>query len=187
MSKRTLVLAALLCALLSPMFTSLAWGQGLTSTPQSIVLAATKGESISVSAASPGTVTFDLNGTVTPGSATVTWTTNWDLRPSRSAVTVCVYLSANLTGTGANTDSIPPANVYGQADSAGSFLALTSNGCGQTGNALQVWTTTIDNSNRKNGSHPDTLNLQIDETTPLLSLSADTYSGTLNIVAQATP
>ncbi len=189
MSKRTLVLAVLLCAFLSPMFSDLAWGQALTSTPATVTLEATKGESISVTSALPATVTFGLNGGITPGSSPVSWTTSWTLKQSRNSVTVCVYLGTpgNLTGSGTNPDVLPPANIYGQPEGSGPFSALTSSACGFS-NGLQIGAvTTITNANRKGATatRNDNVTLQIDETSPALSLSADTYSGTLNIVAQA--
>lgn len=173
-----------LAVLLGCTVTTSAWAQ-LNSTPQTVALAATAAESISVTITAPGPVNFNpLTGTTTVGSVTPAWTTNWDLKPQRNQVAVCVYLSGALTGTGGNADTIPAANVKGRPGGSGSFTALTANACGQS-NALSISTTVIDNANRKNGSKNDSVGLEIDQTG--LSLSADTYSGTLNIVAQATP
>ncbi len=183
MSKRTLVLTALLWAFLSPIFTTLAWGQ-LTSTPQPVVLTATKTESISVSAPAPGTVTFTLTGGVASGVGVPAWTTSWNLSQSRNSVDVCVYLTGDLTSSG--PDVIPPANVYGYKDGGGSRAALTNTACGSS-NGLVIRTIPISNANRKNSSQTDSVSLEIDETTPSISIAADTYSGTLNIVAQAGP
>ena len=182
MSKRTLILSLLFCAFLSPLFTSLAWGQ-LTSTPQIVALAATKQESLSVTITTPGPVNFTLTGgTNDPGSAVPAWTTNWNLKPQRNTLNVCVYLSGNLNGTGGNTDNIPPDNVLGLADGTGTPTPLNSTAWGAS-NGLQIWATAINNSNRVDGSHGNSVALQINDST--LTLSPDTYSGTLNIIAQA--
>ena len=157
----------------------------LNSTPQTVALAASKPESLSVTITTPGPVNFSpLTGTTTAGSVIPAWTTNWFLVPQRNQVAVCVYLSGALSGTGGNTDTIPAANVQGQPGGTGSFTALTGTACGQS-NALSISTTAINNSNRTNGSKNDSVALRINESG--LSLSADTYSGTLNIIAQATP
>src|SRR5574337_237225 len=158
----------------------------ITATPAAVALAATMNESISVSITTGGPVNFTLTGSTTDaGSVSPAWTTTWDLKPQRNTVTVCVYLSGALTGTGANTDTIPVANILAQANGGGSFLAMTGNGCGQAGNAFVVNTYTLATVGRKNISKNDNVSLEINNSA--LSLEPDTYSGTLNIVAQATP
>lgn len=141
-------------------------------------------ESISVVLTAPGPVHFALNGSVTTGSISPAWVSQWDLHPQRNQVQVCAYLSGALTGTGGNSDTIPPANVLGQPDGTGSFIAFTGTACGLS-NAVSVSITPITNQNRHNGSKNDSIVLEISETG--LNLSADTYTGTLNIIAQATP
>lgn len=162
-----------------------AWAQALNASPQTVALAAVKAESISVTITTGGPVNFNpLTGTTTAGSVNPAWTTNWNLKPSRTQVAVCAFLSGSLSGTGGNIQTIPAANVQGQPGGAGPFTALTGAGCGQA-NSLTISTTAITGANRTNGSKIDSVAVQVDETA--LSLSADTYSGTLNITAQATP
>lgn len=184
MGKNIYTRVIFLAAALTSVLTVPAWGQ-LNSAAQPVTLAAVQAESISVTITTGGPVNFNpLTGTITSGSVTPAWTTNWDLKPSRTQVQVCAFLSGSLTGTGGNTDTIPPANVKGQPGASGSFFALTGSACGQS-NALSISTTAINAANRKNGSKSDSVAVEIDQTA--LTLSADTYSGTLNIIAQATP
>ena len=77
------------------------------------------------------------------------------------------------------------ANVLAQADGAGSFLALTGTGCGLVGNAVTIHTYALASVGRKNISENDSVALEINDSA--LTLQADTYNGTLTIVAQATP
>lgn len=163
-----------------------AFSQALTSPPAPVVLSAKKPESLGITITTPGPVNFSLNGGTTPGSVVPAWTTNWNLNPQRTSLAVCVYLTGALIGTGTNPDTIPPANVLAQPNATGTFFALTGSACGQT-NAVTVNTIAITESNRRNGSANDSAGLEINETTPPITLSPDTYSGTLNIIAQATP
>jgi hypothetical protein len=166
------------CTLANP-----GWAQ-LTSAPQPVTLNALAPESLSVTLTTPGPVTFNLNGGTVPGSVVPAWTTNWNLANTRTSLAVCVYLTGALTAPAPNTDTIPPANILGQPDATGPFAALTGAGCGQT-NALVISTTAITNANRRNGSRNNSVALEINQTG--LSLAPDTYTGTLNIIAQATP
>lgn len=178
--------AGVLCAFGALIFAVAPAFAQLNSAPVPVALSATKPESLSVTLTTGGPVTFALNGGTTTGSVVPAWTTNWNLDPQRTQVQVCVFLSGALTGTGGNTDTIPPANVLAQPDATGSFTALTGSACGQS-NALSISTHAITLSNRKNGSANDSVGLEINETSPPITISPDTYSGTLNILAQATP
>jgi hypothetical protein len=182
LSKRNLLLSAFLGVLSSLTLAGMANGQA-SSTPVPVTLIAHKPESVSVTLTSASTVNFALNGTITAGDVSPAWTTTWNLFPTSSPVTVCVYLTGDLTGTGGNTDTIPPANILGQPEGTGAFTALTGTACGQS-NGLQINSVAINGSN-KSGSANDSVALEINEASPALTLSADTYSGTLNIIAQA--
>jgi len=180
------VCSGTLCSLLAVVFSAPAFAQ-LTSAPVPVALVALAPESLTVTLTSGATVNFTLTGgSADLGSITPAWTTTWNLKPSRNSVAVCVFLSGALTGTGTNTDTVPMANILGQPDAAGSFTAITGNGCGQTGNALLINTYALTSpASRKNVSKNDSVALEINDSA--LTLEADTYSGTLNIVAQATP
>jgi hypothetical protein len=96
-----------------------------------------------------------------------------------------VFLAGALTGTNGNPDTVPMANILGQPDATGAFSAITGSGCGQAGNALVINSYNLNTVGRKNVSENDSVALEINDST--LTLAADTYSGTLNVVAQATP
>jgi hypothetical protein len=184
LTRPTLVRSSSLAVLSSLLLTALASAQ-VTATPATVALAATKAESVSITLTTPGPVTFNLNGGTTPGSVAPAWTTNWNLQPTSTPLDVCVYLSGDLTGSiSGNTDTVPPANIFGSADGTGTYTALTGAACGQS-NALLINSIAISGSNHKNGSQNDSVALEINETSPAISLSADTYSGTLNIIATA--
>jgi hypothetical protein len=148
----------------------------------SVNLNATLTTSLTVNA-SPGLVNFTLvpSGTVT-GSAVINVTTAWTLKPSVGAVTTYAYFAtaaAALTdGTG---DNIPSANVSGSVN-GGAFGAFTGASPFAGSTSVTLSSTRI-LGNNKTGTHTDTLNLQIN--TAGLSLPAGTYTGVLNIEAQA--
>ena len=145
-------------------------------------LNATLSTSLTVSAA-PGLVNFALvpSGTAN-GSATVTITTSWTLRPSVGAVTCYAFFTAPgaALSDGAG-DNIPSANVSGSAD-AGAFAAFTANSPFAAGSSLQIFTERIIGTN-KTKTRADSLDLQISTTG--LNLPAGTYTGVLRIQAQA--
>ena len=183
MSKRSLLLSAFLGLLSSLTLAGLANGQA-SSTPVPVALVAQKAEAISVTLTSASTVNFALGGGVTAGDISPAWTTTWNLFPTSSPLDVCVYLNGALTGSiVGNTDTIPPANILGQPGGTGPFTALTGTACGKS-NAWQINTISINGSNKSDGAN-DSVSLEINEASPAITLSADTYSGTLNIIAQA--
>lgn len=148
----------------------------------SVNLSATLTTSLSVTA-SPGLVNFTLvpSGTVT-GSAVINVTTAWTLKPSVGAVTTYAYFATAAAAlTDGSGDNIPSAKVSGSVN-GGAFGPFT--GASPFGGATAVTlSSTRILGNNKTGSHADTLNLSI--TTSGLSLPAGTYTGVLNIEAQA--
>jgi hypothetical protein len=148
----------------------------------SVNLNATLTTSLTVNA-SPGLVNFALvpSGTAT-GSAVVNVTTAWTLKPSVGAVTTYAYFTAAATAlTDGSGDNIPSANVSGSVN-GGAFGAFTGASPFGAGTSVTLSSTRILGNNRT-GSHTDTLNLRIN--TAGLSLPAGTYTGVLNIEAQA--
>lgn len=155
----------------------------MKSASQSIQLIAVKRASISVSLTNGGPVTFDLNGNLTAGSSAPSWKTNWDLAPGQESTTVsvCVYLSGPLTGAAGSAVTIPASRVEAKSEGSGGFKPLSGTACGQV-NGLLVATVPINKANRKDGSQIDSLVLRVNEAG--MSLPPDTYTGTLNILAQ---
>jgi hypothetical protein len=147
-----------------------------------VPLQATLNTSLTV-VASPNTVNFALvpNG-VANGNTAVTVTTFWALHPSIGGVTLYAYFSAATAalsnGAGAN---IASSRVAGSAN-GGALATFTGNSPFAAGSSITLATWRILGNNR-NGTRQDTLGLQIDTTG--LALPAGTYSGVLNIQAQA--
>lgn len=161
----------------------------LNSGAQPITLNATLAESLTLSL-SANTVNFTLTaGSATnAGSTNVTATTAWVLKPSRTAVGVYAYFAnaaAALTdGAGNNI----PSSAFFIADNGGASTALTNTVAFGGANAgLQLANVAITGAN-KNSNRNDVMAFNINLTGGTLpQLPAGTYSGTLNIQAQATP
>jgi len=156
----------------------------LNSNTATVNLNAPLAESLSVSV-TPGTVNFTLvsNGPAASSSA-ITITTTWVLRPSRTSLSTYAYFTSSaaaLTDGGVPPNNIPSSSVTGSVN-GGANTAFTGSSPFATGSSLTVYTTAIAGGN-KNSSHSDTLALTIDTTA--LALPAGTYTGVLNIEAQA--
>jgi hypothetical protein len=172
-----------------------AYSQSLNSNTATVTLQATLGESLTVTAAptSGSNVTFALvsGGTVT-GSAPVAMTTSWVMKGSRSSVTLTGYFSSApqaLAGTGSSPAYIPSSEVLGQVTTGAptTFTAFTqtpgTGALGTAGASLVMFTQAVSGTNRAS-SRTDNLNLEINLTSQP-QLPADTYTGTLNLQAQA--
>lgn len=162
------------------------------SNASTVTLTATLPESLTI-AATPSSVTFNLvAGSTANGSAPVAITTSWILNGSRTSVTLTGWFSSSaqaMAGTGSSPQYIPTSEIYGQVTTGAptsytAFTQTTSGGAlGVSGASLVLFTAAIDNSHR-NISRSDNLNLQINLTSQP-QLAADTYTGTLNLQAQA--
>jgi sarcosine oxidase gamma subunit len=158
-----------------------------------VTINATMTESLTVTINSGAAVTIPLlANTAVNGTATTTGlTTAWVLKPGRTSVAVWAYFSsaavALLHQTAGNTTDIPSAAVKIQVGGAGPFNALTTvSPFNAAASGLQIGPAIAITGLNKNSSRNDTLAYQID-TTVVPQLQADTYVGTLNIEAQATP
>jgi hypothetical protein len=155
----------------------------LNSGASTVNLNAPLAESLTITAG-PATVNFALlpNGTAN-GSAPVAITTTWALAKTRTSVKVYAYFSTgNALSDGAG-DNIPVANVTGNVNGTGAnpFTGATPFS-GATG--MTVFTQTITAlAGPFNSSHADSVALAINTTG--LALPAATYTGVLNIQAQA--
>lgn len=165
----------------------------LNSNVATVSLTATLAESLSMTVNSGSTVSFALaaNTAVNAGSTSTGITTAWVLKPGRTSVAVWAYFStatqALLHQTSGNTTDIPSAAVKIQVGGSGAFNALTNvSPFNAAASGLQIGTSIAITAANKNSSRTDTLAYQID-TTVVPQLQADTYIGTLNIQAQATP
>lgn len=155
----------------------------LNSVNQTVALNAPLAESLTV-VAGPATVNFTLppNGPAN-GSAPVTVTTTWALAKTRTSVKVYAYFSTGNALTDGAGDYIPVASVTGNVNGGGANpFTGTTPFSGLTG--MTIFTQAITAAGPFNVTHgPDSIALIINTTG--LSLPAATYTGTLNLQAQA--
>lgn len=118
-------------------------------------------------------------------SAAVGVTTAWVLTPGRTTVKVFID-STSPTPLTNGTDTIPATSIKIGSALAGPYTALTAAGAPFGVDGAQIGgTTTVTGANRSS-SRTDNVFIAID-TTFNAQLSAGTYTGTLNVQAQATP
>ena len=186
-ARKTLFVAMLACVV--SMSASLASAQALNSGAQPIALNAQLSESLTVSL-SANAVNFTLaaGSNSNPGSGNVTATTAWVLKPGRTKVTVDAYFvsaAAALTdGAGNNI----PSSAFTISDNAAAAAPLVNTVAFGAANAgLRLASVAITGAN-KSANRTDVMAFNIDLSAGALpQLPAATYTGTLNIQAQATP
>lgn len=164
----------------------------LNSNTATISLSATLGESLSISA-TPTSTSFNLvPGGTAQGTAPVAITTAWVLNSSRSSVTLTSWFAnaaQALTSGGSAPIYIPTSEVLGQVTTGSptTFTAFTQSpgtgALGVAGASLVLFNQAVTNTNR-NANRTDNLNLEINLTSQP-QLPAGTYTGTLNLQAQA--
>ena len=131
------------------------------------------------------TVTSPLGTLMAAGSSSdqqsMTVTASWSATgpPNSGYVTTCVSMTAPLTGTGGNPDTIPAANIM-VTSASGTSSIVSSGGCGVT-SALQVNSTRVSNYH-SGGNINISMKFQAINTG---ALAADTYTGTINIITAA--
>jgi hypothetical protein len=185
---RGLILVLALIALASPA----AFSQSINSNSSTVALTATLAESLTISA-TPSAVTFNLvSGGTATGNAPVAITQAWVLGATNVSVTLTGWFSnaaQALTSGGSSPVYIPTSEVLGQVTTGAptTYTAFTqtpgTGALGVAGASLVLTTTAITNTNRAAG-RSDNLNLQINLTSQP-QLPAGTYTGTLNLQAQA--
>jgi hypothetical protein len=161
----------------------------LNSNTATIALNAKLTESLSVTLSAPA-VNFTLSaGSATnAGSTGITATTAWTLAAGRTAVGVYAYFNnATAALTDGAGDNIPSSAFY-IADNAGTSNALVNTvPFGGANAGLQLANVAITTTNRSS-THTDAMAFNINLSGGTLpQLPANTYTGTLNIQAQATP
>jgi hypothetical protein len=168
---------------------SLASAQVINSGPQAITLNATLAESLTLSLTA-NSVNFPLTAgaAANPGSTNITATTTWVLKPGRTAVGVYAYFASAAAALTDGAGNNIPSSAFKIADNGGASTALTNSVAFGAANAgLQLANVAITGANR-NSNRNDVMAFNIDLSTGTLpQLPAATYSGTLNIQAQATP
>src|SRR5690349_19361384 len=159
----------------------------LNSGAQTIALNANLTESLTLNlSASAVNFTLSAGSAANPGSTNITATTAWTLKPGRTAVGVYAYFaSAAAALTDGVGDNIP-SSAFFISDNGGASTALTNTVVfGAANGGLQLANVAITGAN-KNSSRTDVMAFNINLST-LPQLPANTYTGTLNIQAQATP
>jgi len=159
----------------------------LNSGAQTIALNANLTESLTVTlSASAVNFTLAAGAASNPGSTNVTATTAWTVKPGRTAVGVYAYFGSSAAAlTDGAGNNIPSADFF-IADNGGASTALTNTvAFGGANGGLQLANVAITGAN-KNSNRTDVMAFNINLST-LPQLPANTYTGTLNIQAQATP
>ncbi len=161
----------------------------LNSGAQTIALNANLTESLTLNlSANAVNFTLSAGSAANPGSTNITATTAWTLKPGRTAVGVYAYFaSAAAALTDGVGDNIP-SSAFFISDNGGASTALTNTVVfGAANGGLQLANVAITGVN-KTGTRNDVMAFNINLTGGTLpQLPANTYTGTLNIQAQATP
>jgi hypothetical protein len=168
---------------------SMASAQAINSGPQPIALNATLAESLTL-ILSANAVNFTLapGSAANAGSTPITATTTWVLKPGRTAVGVYAYFASAVAALTDGAGDNIPSSAFFIADNGGASTPLTSTVAFGGANAgYQMENVAITGAN-KSGKSTDVMVFNINLTGGTLpQLPANTYTGTLNIQAQATP
>jgi hypothetical protein len=168
---------------------SMASAQVLNSGAQPISLNAQLAESLTLSlSASSVNFTLAAGNASNPGSAGVTATTKWTLKPGRTAVTVDAYFASSAAALTDGAGNNIPSSAFKISDNTGPSAALTNSvAYGGASAGLRLENIAITGAN-KTSQVTDAMTFNIDLSGGTLpQLPAATYTGTLNIQAQATP
>jgi hypothetical protein len=170
----------------------------LNSTAGTVTLNATLAESLTVSVTSGAVVSIPLaaNTAANPGLTTSTIQTAWVLTRGRNTVTVWAWVPSGIAALTDGTNNIPAsavtATAAGSGSAGGPLNTVTSGGAGvpafvtpAAATGVQIGTVNVTGANRAS-STTTTLTWNIN-TTFNAQLPASTYTGTVNIQAQATP
>lgn len=165
---------------------SFASAQAINSTAQAITLNAKLAESLTLNL-SATTVNFTLSaGSATnAGSAGITATTAWTLAPGRNNVNVYAYFASSAALTDGGGNNIPSSAFYIK-NNANPAAALTNTVVFGGANAGLLLANVPITALNRTANRTDAMTFNIDLSTGTLpQLPANTYTGTLNIQAQA--
>jgi hypothetical protein len=169
---------------------SMASAQVINSGAQAITLNATLAESLTLSLTA-NSVNFTLTGgsATNAGSTNITATTAWTLKPGRTSVGVYAYFAAAATALTDGAGNNIPSSAFFIADNAGPSTALTATTpFGGALAGLQLGAATAITGANRSANRTDLMAFNINLSGGTLpQLPAGTYTGTLNIQAQATP
>jgi hypothetical protein len=168
--------------------TALASAQ-LNSGVQAITLNASLAESLTLNVtANAVNFTLAAGSATNAGSTGITATTKWNLKPGRTAVTVDAYFGSATAALSDGAGNNIPSSAFKISDNAGPSTALVNTVAFGAANAgLRLQNIAITGTN-KSAQVTDAMTFNIDLSGGTLpQLPAATYTGTLNIQAQATP
>ena len=199
MKKTTKLLSILMMLAMALAIATSSAAAQLNSNVGTVTLSATLPESLTVSVTGGAVVNFTLaaNTAANPGSTTSTIQTAWVLSPGRTKVTVWAWVAngaAALTdGAGDNiAASQVTATAAGSGSAGGALNTSVSGGANvpafitpAAATGVQIGNVAVTGAN-KASSTTTTLTWNIN-TTATPQLPAATYTGTVNIQAQATP
>ena len=154
---------------------------------QAVTLNAKLAESLTLNL-SANTVNFTLSAgsNTNAGSAGITATTAWTLAPGRNNVNVYAYFTSSTAAlTDGSGDNIPSSAFYIK-DNASAAAALTNTVVFGGANAGLLLANVPITALNRTANRTDAMTFNIDLSTGTLpQLPANTYTGTLNIQAQA--
>jgi hypothetical protein len=158
----------------------MAFAQSATGTTP---IVATKAESMSVSAS--GLVNYDLGALA---AQTLNISSTWNLKPQRNSVNICVYMdptTGTMKGTTGNTNVIDQTMVQTKVG-AGAYANINAGtGCAIASGVTVVKTYTLTTQAQRNLSTPNADSVQVQLNGVPATFEADTYTGTLTVVAYA--
>lgn len=177
--RKSLMMLFVVTMLVGGAFAQASWN---STTP----IVATKAESATITAAA-NLATYDLLN-LTPQTLTIN--SVWNVKPSRTAMGVCVSLSQNLKSADAsNTQQIDATMVQSKVGAGAWANINAAAGCGVAGGATLVKTYTLNSQATRvvTTANVDTVDIQINGAALPANLQADTYTGQLTLTAQVTP
>ena len=197
--------SALVCAFIAA--TTLVGNAATNSNTATVTLNAAVSESLTISLGGATTQTWTGASALTPGNATnapstgaTTVNTTWVLQPGRTAVKLYAFFASSATALASATPAASggvdiPTSAFeitatGTGATAGTNpVTQTTAGVGGANASLLLQSTNITGANKVNTTGLAaslTFNINL-SSAAMQQLPADTYSGTLSIMAQATP
>jgi hypothetical protein len=152
-----------------------------TTATNTTAITASKAESLTISASSLSQ--YDL-AALAPQTLTIN--TTWNLKPQKTSVAVCTYMTVagRMKGSDpSNTDVIDETMVQTKPNGAGSFANINAGtACGTAATLVKSYTLSTQ-ATRKNVTNADTVQIQLNGVPG--TIQADVYSGTITVQALA--
>lgn len=162
-------------------------GAQVSSNLQSINLNAVKGQSVTLSAPSPGTQTLNIvDDAINQYSAPFAVTVGWDVNNSTTTtVKVVGYFATPAQALANGTNYIASSRIETSGDAGTTWVPATAGavgGVGTTGGSVVLYTSPVTQGANKGGTHPMTFLVRLN-LVGAPSVTSGTYSGTLNLIA----